>query len=322
MNTQPGSYTVNVTATSGSINHNILLTVTVTSPPPKSSYALIVSYEGNVYKYYPNNTLTLIGQPVTSQLRDVAWKPDGSYALIIGDKAVLMKYDGSHLTIIPTGINTTINFLSLGWRPDGSYVLIGGSSGILLKYDGTTMTKVSTSYAVSFRGIAWNPTGSSALLVSYYGQIFQYQASTGQVTKLSSPTGQSPDAVAWNPNGSYALLGGDAGTVVKYNGATFQMLNTSSIITSTLTVRRITFNPPGSLALLVGDSGLAATYDGTSFKALPVLTSNILYSIGWSDNTTATIVGGAGTVLVYSNGTLTKPTNGSSSGYRGINWKP
>jgi hypothetical protein len=57
----------------------------------------VVSYEGFVYKLYPNGTLSLIGQPVTSQLREVSWKPDGSYALIVGDHAVLIKYDGTSL---------------------------------------------------------------------------------------------------------------------------------------------------------------------------------------------------------------------------------
>src|SRR5207302_10264344 len=48
----PGTYKVNVTATSGSLSHSFLITVTITSVSP--SYALVVSYEGFVYKLYPN----------------------------------------------------------------------------------------------------------------------------------------------------------------------------------------------------------------------------------------------------------------------------
>jgi hypothetical protein len=293
------------------------VTASTTVPP---SYALVVSYEGFVYKLYPNGTLSLIGQPVTTQLRAVSWKPVGSFALIVGDHAVLIKYDGTSLTTIPTGIATTINFLSISWRPDGSYALVGGSGGTLLKYDGTTVTQIPSSYSVSFRAISWNPSGTQAILVSYFGQVFQYQ-STGQLTKLNSGASQSFDAVAWSPDGSYALIAGDGGGILRYNGTTFQALNTASLYSSTLTVRYISFSPTSNLALLVGDSGLVLTYNGTSMSALPTLTSNTLYSVSWAAGT-AYIVGGAGTILTYSGGTLKLAPTGTFSGFRGITWKP
>jgi len=317
----PGTYKVNVTATSGSLSHSFLIAVTITSTSVSPTYALVVSYEGFVYKLYPNNTLILIGQPVTTPLSAVAWKPDGSCAIIAGNAAVLIKYDGTKLTIIPTGLSTTINFFSVAWRPDGSYALIGGSGGALLKYDCTTETQISNSFAVSYRAVSWNPSGTQALLVSYFGKIYQYQSSSGQVIQLASPTSQNLDAVAWNPNGSYALLAGSGGAILSYNGTSFQVLNTAGIYSSSLTVRYISFNPTGSMALLVGDSGLVLTYNGSSLTALPVLTSNTLYSVSWSAGT-AYIVGGGGTMLTYSGGTLKNVPTGTFSGFRGIAWKP
>ena len=316
----PGTYKVNVTATSGSLSHSFLITVTITSTSVSPTYALVVSYEGFVYKLYPNGTLSLIGQPVTTQLRAVSWKPDGSYAVIVGDHAVLIKYDGTSFATIPTGIATTVNFLSISWRPDGSYALVGGSGGILLKYDGTMVTQIPSSYAVSFRAISWNPSGAQALLVTYFGQVFQYQ-STGQLTKLASGASQSFDAVAWSPDGAYALIAGDGGGILKYDGTTFQALNTAGLYSSTLTVRYISFNPASNLALLVGDSGLVLTYNGSSLSALPTLTSNTLYSVSWAAGT-AYIAGGAGTMLTYSGGTLKNAPTGTFSGFRGIAWKP
>src|SRR5438309_9723641 len=108
-------------------------TVTVTTQPRQQPYALVISEQGSVFKYQ-NGSLTLIGQPVTTPLRQVAWKPDGSYALIAGDSAVLLKYDGNQLSPVPTGISTGFNFWSVSWKQDGSYALIGGSSGLFLKY--------------------------------------------------------------------------------------------------------------------------------------------------------------------------------------------
>src|SRR5438552_10321189 len=84
--------------------------------PTAAPYALVVTAEGKVYRFYQNGTLTLVGQPVTTPLRQVAWKPDGSYALIAGDSAVLLKYDGNQLSPIPTGISTGNNFWSVSWK--------------------------------------------------------------------------------------------------------------------------------------------------------------------------------------------------------------
>ncbi len=315
----PGTYNVNVTATSGSLSHSLIIVVTVTSVS-MPSYALVVSYEGFVYKLYPNNTLTLIGQPVTTQLRAMAWKPDGSYALIVGDSAVLIKYDGTRLTTIPTGLSTATIFLSVAWRPDGSYALIGTSAGVLLEYDGTSVTRITTPYNQYFRAIAWNPSGTLALIVGYSGQVFLFQ-STGQISLLSSGTTVGLDAVAWNPSGAYALISGDGGVILRYDGTTFQALNTAGLYSSTLRVRFISWDPSGSQALLVGDSGLVLRYDGSRLSAMPVLTSSILYSVSWSAGT-AYIVGGNGTILTYSGGTLKSLPFSSWSGYRGIAWKP
>ncbi len=318
-NAAPGTYRVNVTATSGTLSHSIIVTMTITSAT-SSSYALVVSYEGYVYKLYSNKTLVRIAHPVTTQLRAVAWKPDGSYALIIGDSAVLVKYDGTSLTTIPTSFSSTVNFLSIAWTPDGSYALIGGSGGALLRYDGATATPITNPYSAYYRAISWNPTGTQALLVGYFGGIYVYQ-SNGQVAQLASPTNNDLDAVAWNLNGSYGLIAGSGGTILRYDGTSFQTLNTAGVYSSTLIVRYISFNPAGSLALLVGDSGLVLTYDGTSLSALPAITSAILYSVSWS-NGTAYIVGGSGMLLTYSGGALSSIPSGFNSGFRGIAWKP
>src|SRR3989449_1965191 len=117
---QTGTFTISITGTdnSGSTGQATgTMTVTV---PGVSQYALVVTAEGKVYKLYQNGTLTLVGQPVTTPLRQVAWKPDGTYALIAGDFAVLLKYDGTQLTTVPTGISTGYNFWSVSSKQDGS----------------------------------------------------------------------------------------------------------------------------------------------------------------------------------------------------------
>src|SRR5439155_14716912 len=82
--TSSGSFTITVVATDNSGSTGQATGTLTVIAPSVSPYALVVTAEGKVYRLYQNGTLTLIGQPVTTPLRQVAWKPDGSYALIAG----------------------------------------------------------------------------------------------------------------------------------------------------------------------------------------------------------------------------------------------
>src|SRR5919109_5364332 len=129
-NTPEGSYNVTATGTSGGITRKATWTVTVVSA---AQYSLVISNDGRVFKYLQSGTMTQIGQPVTSPLRQVAWKPDASYALIVGDQSVLLKYDGATLTRITTNIGGNPAFFSVAWGADGAYAPIVGQAGTGLK---------------------------------------------------------------------------------------------------------------------------------------------------------------------------------------------
>ncbi len=294
------------------------LTVILSAPP--AAYALVVSYEGKVFRYQ-NGSLTLIGQPVTTGLRQVAWKPDGSYALIVGDFGVLIKYDGSQFTLIPTGFSGTTILYTVAWKGDGSYALIAGSSGLVLKYDGVSVSRFSDPNLNNLYGIAWNPTGSKALLVGGAGTVLLFQ--NNLIQPIASNTTSTLYAVAWNPNGLYAVIGGAGGAVLRYDGTSIAPMNTVGVYSSSMAVKSIAWNGAGSLALLVGDYGLVLSYDGTSLSQLPALTNNFLWSVSWQRGT-ATIVGGSCTLMTYTNGTLTKVAYNSLNppSLRGIAWKP
>src|SRR2546422_1214190 len=234
------------------------VTLTVVSQPSTQSYALIVSAEGKVFRFYQNGTLTLIAQPVTTALRKVAWKPDGSYALIVGDSAVLLKYDGTQLTTITTGITTGYNFWTVSWKPDGSYALIGGSSGVLLKYDGAKVTRITDPYTSTIISISWHPSGSYALIAGRAGLTLTYDGITVP-KKFVTGTSYDLDTATWNPNGQYALIGGINGTLLRFNGTQIVTISTVGFA-GTNVIRSIAFNSAGSLALLVGDNGMVLTY--------------------------------------------------------------
>ena len=315
-----GSHVITASYLGDSSHHSSSssVVVTVAGASPQLAYALVVSTDGKVSRLYQNGTLTLIGRPVTTPLRSVAWKPDGSYALISGDFAVLLKYDGTTLTTIPTGISTGDNFWTVSWKPDGSYALVGGSAGVLFKYDGVKITTI-TNTSPTILSISWQPSGSYALLVGKSGLALTYDGTT--VRSLATGTTFDLDATAWNPNGVYALMGGVNRTLLQFNGTTVAAINTS-IVPPNNAIRAISFNQAGTIALLAGDNGMVLTYNGSTLTMFATLTSSWLYSITWSSSGTAYIVGGGGTILAYSNGTLTKLPNIGTSQFRGIAWKP
>ena len=292
-------------------------TLTVAQTPP---YALIVSYDGRVFKYYHNGTMTQVGRPVGSPLRQVAWKPDGSYALMVGDQGVILKYDGTVITRIATGFSATPNFNTVAWRPDGSYALIGGSGGILVRYDGLSVTQIPDPSTNTIHSISWNPNGNTALAVGDKGTTLLYQT-TSQISILSSGTSQPLFTVVWNPNGLYALAGGGHGAVLKYDGAAFSSLNITGLTPINKNLRFISFSPTGTIAVIAGDSGLLWTYDGIKLASLSSGTSQNLYSISWFQGT-AYIVGQHGTILSWSGSVVNKLTSSTSSDLGGIAWKP
>ena len=315
------SFAITVTATdNGGSTGQATGAVTVTSPIVQP-YALVVTAEGKVYRLYQNGSLTLIGQPVTTPLRQVAWKPDGSYALIAGDSAVLLKYDGNQLSPIPTGISTGNNFWSVSWKQDGSYALIGGSAGLFLKYNGVSVTQIINTGGTTILSMSWHPSGSYVLMACKSGVLRTYDGTI--IRSFSTGTTNDLNTVAWDPNGHYALIGGLNGVVLTFNGTLVAPLNTNGL-TGTNAIKSIAFNPTNGLALLVGDNGMVLTYNGSTLTLLPNITASWLYAVSWSSSGTAYILGGSGTILTYTNGTLTKlpSTPLTTSQFRGIAWKP
>ncbi len=318
--TGPNSITASYAGDSSHLVSSGNVLVTVVGVAPKPAYALVVSTDGKVSRLYQNGTLTLVGQPVTTPLRAVAWKPDGSYALISGNFAVLLRYNGTTLTTIPTGISTGYNFWTVSWKPDGSYALVGGSAGLLFKYDGVKVTIIPNTSATVF-SITWNPSGSIALLAGRSGLVLTYDGTT--IHSFTTGTTYDLDATAWNPNGTYALIGGLNRTLLHFNGTGIITIDTS-IINPNNAIRAISFNWTGTMALLAGDKGMVLTYNGSTLTMLPTITSSPLYSISWSSSGTAYIAGNSGTILTYSNGSLTElsTTQLITSNFRGIAWTP
>ncbi len=96
-------------------------------PSPAEALVLVVSYDGDVAR---NKIVTYDGSHVRSvavggsqaALLGAAWRPDGVYALLCGERGALMRWDGGEMT--PIGTSTRDNLIGPFWHPDGSYALL------------------------------------------------------------------------------------------------------------------------------------------------------------------------------------------------------
>lgn len=84
-------------------------------------------YEFRAFKAVPNGDL--------GTLKNIAWKPDYSKALITGindqNGGILLRYNNTKVTTVQ---NTSEQLNSISWKPDSSYALIVGNNGTLIKY--------------------------------------------------------------------------------------------------------------------------------------------------------------------------------------------
>ncbi|MEW5759451.1 MAG: hypothetical protein AB1779_01640, partial [Candidatus Thermoplasmatota archaeon] len=83
-------------------------------PLIKTEYSPIVA-RGNAT--IDDATLHWLGESINFD--DVAWKPDGSYCIIVGHGGMVIKYDGLRFTVLAR--NLGFDIYDAEWKPNGEY---------------------------------------------------------------------------------------------------------------------------------------------------------------------------------------------------------
>jgi len=242
---------------------------------------------------------------------DIAWKPDGSYALIIGydnfqwyDNLTALKCDGSVITTLAQGSSLSRSpwtSTRIAWKPDGTYALIVADYSVW-KFDGTTFTEL-LGHDSRALNVAWKPDGTYALVVGENGAVWKYDGEA--FTKFASETENDLTSLAWKPNGRYALIAGYNGTLLKFNGTILMKLETNT----TRNFNDIAWKPQGNYCLLVGNTiyygpgGDVFKFDGTALTKLEKVAIGLLNQIVWSPDGSVALIAGSYTVLQYSEST-------------------
>ncbi len=235
------------------------------SPQILVSRFLVAGDNGSLY-LFSGRALSQIPTPTRADLTHVGWRHDGSYALITMTKNVLLKYDGTSLSEVETGLPPNVWLYSVTWKPDDSEALISGSNGTILSFNGHDFTRVPVAFNGTIRAAEWNPAGQRALLVGDDGFVADYNGTGLKI--IPSPTNNTLFTVDWNPTGAYALIGGAWATLLR-----FQDDRVFSIFTLFLFgynahdahwISDISFNNQTGYALIVGHKGLTILYlDGS-----------------------------------------------------------
>jgi len=231
----------------------------------------------------------------------IAWRPvpGDSYALVAGDRGVLLQYTGRFF--INLSPNLTGALRGVGWHPTGSHALVVGDEGTVLDFDGQAIRTIPQNSTTILDDVKWRPQGDMALITGHNGTILKY--SGGNFTRLDANLTQPVTCIAWRPDGRMALLCGDFPFVVKYDPevGSFQRLDTGS---DAYFLRFAAWRPDGGSAIVMGTLGVLFRYDGTRFVSLNSPTANQWLSVSWSpDNSTALLSARGGLLYKYAEGT-------------------
>jgi len=292
----------------------------------------------NVQPVRAGGIFHLFDSPSNRSLFKVAWKPDGSYALLVtrdphGYGSEIFRFDGNSYALALNDSNIIIQ--DAAWNPDGSYALFTAHYYAnqnhrfkIIKYNGTDFSTIQAGGTDDMRAIAWKPDGSYALIVGgnwAAGIVWKFDGNN--LTKVSYPSFWKFMLVDWRPDGSYALIVDFFGDVCKFDGTTLTLLTE----VPTTTVNDIGWSADGSYALLTGWFNLeweehlvVLKFDGISFIDVTWQTGTTRNLAGISSSVTGgtLIVGGGGTVLKYDGDVFATLTEGVYSGLTDVAWKP
>ena len=191
--------------------------------PGEEDVAIIVGYDENAEIWeYDSGTLTKLQvegvQLVDVEYQGIDWKPDGSYALIVGkvfnQGGVALKYDRDTFTEFSnTDLSYKNYFQSVRWDPTGSFALIGGgfaNQGLVYRFNGVSFEDITPDLGTyTMRGVraqSWTPSGDYCLMVGDYAGVYKYQNGNFSLLNMQVDNVVPYDSyhgIGWRPDGRF-----------------------------------------------------------------------------------------------------------------------
>lgn len=233
-------------------------------------------------------------------LRGAAFSPDGSEALLAGNRGLVLRYAVADGSVRQLAAPTSENLRRVAWHPAGEFALIAGNAGTVLRYDPATAARgalapVPGDRAHTLRTIAWRPDGRYALVGAYASRYAGYPRPhalykcDGLYLQALLTSDDEDDFVAidWHPSGTHALIAGYA-------------YRTQGVAANKL-----------------------LTYDGSGFTSHAVEAAGALLGAAWhSSGEYALLCGENGALLRWAEGRVEQLTSGTKDNLVGPFWRP
>ena len=275
-------------------------------------------------------------------LRWAAWRPDGAYALLCGNRGSVLTFDGGSFRSLPAG--TVQNLRGAAWAADGKTALLCGNRGTVLAYQGEAFTGLESPTGENLRRVAWHPAEAWALIVGNGGAVLRYerdgQGWQDRLWPIPGDRAHTLRAIAFRPDGAYALVGAYASRWAGYprphalyrcEGRYLQgMLATDDeddfvaidwrADTGEALIAGYAWRPEGATAAPVNK---LLTFDRSGFTYQKVECGGYLWGAGWRpQGDYALLVGQGGTVLRYDGDQIEQLDSGTNDNLVGPFWKP
>ena len=212
---------------------------------------------------------------VSKTRQDISWRPDNSYAVIVGTewgdygpRYVIEKFTGTSCTTLYTGVDYTA-LHGIDWSPldlYGSYrAVMVGDNGLVLEYSESEGLYELTPPAGDYWDVAWRPQSDYCLLVG--SSVVKLELSPSpSFTTIPGFTG-SASGIDFSGDGSVAIIVGANGMILEYDAfsGTIQTLQTGGA-----DLMDVSWNSDGDCALIVGSGGscLRLAYEASDIMSL------------------------------------------------------
>jgi hypothetical protein len=280
--------------------------------------------------------LRSLDAPGARPLRYAAWRPDGAFALLVGNRGEAWSFDGAAFKRPDTGV--THNLRAVAWSPDGTRALLAGNRGAVLQYDGRRFAPLQSPTVENLRRAAWSPDGASALIIGNAGVVLRFDAARGALEPVPSDRAHTLRSIAWRPDGAYALIGAYASPFAGYprphmlyrcDGRYTQALLATDDDDDAVAVSfRPGASPHRALVLSAasgprGASNKLFEYDGATFTGRLIETPAELLGAAWApDGASALLCGARGTLIRYDGSEFATVDAGANENLVGPFWHP
>lgn len=163
---------------------------------------------------FEHERMRTVESPSTRPLRWAAWRPDGAFALLVGNRGESWRFDGKTHELLDT--NSAHNLRAIAWSPDGERALLAGNRGAILLYEDGQFAELASPTTENLRRAAWSPDGASALIIGNAGVVLRFDAASETLAEVPGDRAHTMRSIGWRPDGAYALIGAYASRYAGY----------------------------------------------------------------------------------------------------------